>query len=673
MKKSILLIILFIGFCINLNAQQKTNTALTGDKPFVNSTAENNAIEKSNKEKRGDKFFFRYAFDKAISKYVRVKNLTTDGHRKMAESYRNMGKNAKAEAAYSNLISTQSNPLPEDYYSYASLLKNSGNYNEAFKMMDKFCELKPYDLRTIDYIANKEKFANLSKDDGTFKIKQLDVNSDADDFGPAYYKNNIVFASTKEVPKMIARKYNWTNKPFWDLYISEVENGQLKKAKNFSKKINSKLHDGPASFSNNGTFMAFTRNKINDKSDDNMVELLILFSTYADEKWSEPIPFALNSKEYQVAHPSLSADGNTMYFASNMPGGFGGSDIYRVTRFAGGTWGSAENMGNTINTEGDEMFPFLENDNQILFFTSNGRFGLGGLDIFYCSVNGSETGSVKNAGAPLNTQYDDFSVIINNALTHGYFASNRPDGSGGDDIYGVDILKSLKIDKRIEGIAQDKDGKPISETFVLLLDNQSYVIDSVTTKNDGAFSFFVDSDNYFKLIGKKEEYLEGQIITNTLGKEIIVKADITLLKEEIVVVLKEEIVPVIIKEKVKVKIENLNPIYFDLDKSDIRPDAEIELKKIIKIMNDNPDMVVELSSFTDSRATMEYNQILSDNRAKATLKYIKSKISNPERIYGRGYGETRLVNNCASEGDIISNCTEEQHQENRRTEFVIEK
>lgn len=671
MKKSILLIILFFAFCISSNAQQKTTADNNGAQNLINPSSDKNVTEKSNKEIKGDKYFFRYDFDKAIGKYERAKDLTISGQRNLAESYRNMYKNEKAAAAYSKLIDAQTSVLPEDYYNYASILKTSGKYNEAFKMMDKFSEVQPEDLRAKDYMANKAKFSDLSNNDGTFKINQLGINSNADDFAPSYYKNQIVFSSTKKQYRMIARRYNWTGKPFWNLYASDLENGQLKKAKIFNKGMKSKFHDGPASFSNNGTFMAFTRNKIKDKSDDNVVEFLIWFSTYVDEKWTEPVPFALNNKEYQVGHPCLTPDGNTMYFASDMPGGFGGSDIYKVTRTGNSAWGNAENLGNTINTEGDEMFPYLENTNQILFFSSNGRFGFGGLDIFYCQINGSEMGNVKNAGYPLNTQYDDFSFIVDNSLNTGFFSSNRPDGSGGDDIYGVDLLKSLKIDKKIEGIAQDVNGKPLSETFVMLLDDQNFLIDSATTSNDGSFSFFADTDNNFTLIAKNEFYNDGKTIANTFGKETIVNADITLLKEEIVVVQKEEIIPVIVKEKVK--IENLKPIYFDLDQYNIRPDAEIELKKVVKIMNDNPSMVVELSSHTDSRASESYNQILSDNRAKATLDYIKSRISNPARIYGKGYGESSLVNNCAGEGDVVSTCTEEQHQANRRTEFVIEK
>ena len=665
MKKIIIPIIAFIGICINVSAQEKLDKELSGNKNLVIYTPEKKTEEKSNKELRGDNNSFSYSFEKAINKYNRTDQLSLEGQRRLAESYHHVNKNIESEEIYSKLINLNGGTLPEDYYNYAMVLKDNGKYDESNKWMDKFNKVKPDDLRAMDYEANKDEFAKISKDDGKYKIEHMNINSDADDFGACYYKDKIVFASTKEVPKMIARKYSWTGKPFWDMYVSEVEKGQLTKPKNFNRTLNGKLHDGPASFSNNGTFMAFTRNNYDDKSKDRVVELQIYFSTNKDGKWLKPEPFIFNNTEYSVGQPCLSADGNTMYFTSDMPGGYGGADIYRVTRTDKGQWGKPENLGNKINTEGDEMFPFFQQNNEVLFFSSNGRFGLGGLDIFYCAVNGDKFGKVKNAGFPLNSQYDDFAVIVDEKMNKGYFSSNRPGGSGGDDIYAFDLLK-LEIDKKIEGIAKDKNEAPISNTFVLLLDDKGFLIDSITTKKEGAYTFMVESDKNFKLVGKNKDYLDGETVTSTFGRGIIVKADVTLLQEE---------KPIAIKTVVpeKVKIEGLKTIYFDLDKFNIRPDAAVELDKIVKIMNDNPEMVVELSSYTDSRATMAYNQILSNNRAKASADYIKKRITKPERISGKGFGETNLVNKCAGEGNVVSTCSEEEHSKNRRSEFVIEK
>jgi outer membrane protein OmpA-like peptidoglycan-associated protein len=339
------------------------------------------------------------------------------------------------------LVSLPGGILPEDYYNYAMVLKTNGKDDEAGKWMDKFIELKPDDLRAKDYVANHNESTNLLNDAGKYRIEHLNVNTDALDFGPSYYKDKIVFASSRVTPELKVRKYTWTRKPFWDMYISEVDGGQLKTPEIFDKSLNGKMHDGPSSFSNDGTFMAFTRNNYHDKSKDRVVELQIWFSSYKDGKWSKPEPFILNNKEYSVGHPCMTSDGNTMYFTSDMPGGYGKADIYRVTKDEKGEWVKPENLGDKINTEGDEMFPFIEENKKELFFASNGRFGLGGLDIFSCAINGTGFGRVYNAGFPLNTQYNDYAVIVNYKMGKGYFTSDRPSGSGGDDIYSVVFIE----------------------------------------------------------------------------------------------------------------------------------------------------------------------------------------------------------------------------------------
>lgn len=635
------------------------------------------AIDKSNKEIKGDKYYFIYAFDKAIESYRHSKELTTEGQRRLAKSYFNIEKYTESEIAYSKLVTMANGNLSEDYFNYSMILKSNGKYDQSNIWMDKYIELKPNDLRSKDYVANKNNISNIKNDDGKYKIEHLTLNTDAQDFGTSYYKNSIVFTSSRSNAKMIARKSNWNGKPYLDVYISEIEDGQLKKPHILAKKIDGKMHDGPASFSNDGNYIAYTKNNYDITKKDKVVKLELFFANNTSGKWSKAEPFYLNNKDYSVGHPCLTANGNTMYFASDMPGGFGGTDIYKTSKDDKGVWGKAENMGAKINTEGDELFPFIEENNEVLFFASNGRFGLGGLDIFICPINGSKIGTTYNAGYPLNTQYDDYATIVNTTTNKGYFSSNRVGGSGDDDIYSFDLLKPLNIGKKIKGIAKDKNENPLAKTFITLLYDNGTMIDTVTTNTNGAFSFLVDNDKKFKLTGEKEKYVEGNTLVNTFEKEFIVKADVILLNRE------EEIA-----KKIEVgadlgKILELKPVfngdlnaetvYFDLDKSDIRPDAVIELNKIVKIMNEYPGLVVELGSYSDCRATKEYNQALSDKRAKVSAWYIKSRINKPERIYGKGYGETKPVNGCNCEGTTTSNCSEEEHQKNRRTEFIIMK
>lgn len=344
-----------------------------------------------------------------------------------------------------------------------------------------------------------------------------------------------------------------------------------------------------------------------------------------------------------------------------MPGGFGGSDIYKTTKDAYGVWSKPSNLGSKINTEGDELFPFYEENSMMLFFTSDGRYGLGGLDIFICEIRDDKIGKILNVGAPLNSRFDDISAIANDKMTTGYFSSNRPGGKGTDDLYSFTIQKM--IEKQIQGIVLQKNGNPIPKSFVKLYNDKDIAIDSVMTKEDGAFIFKATNNSNFKLVATKETFIDNNAFATTLGTELIIKANIILTKIPIA----EQIKP----KADLAKILELNEIFFDLNKSTIREDAKIELDKIVAIMNEYPQMRVELSSFTDCRASEKYNQILSDSRAKASAKYIKSRITKPSRIFGKGYGEVKNSTNCPCENDAITECTEAQYQEARKTVFTI--
>jgi hypothetical protein len=310
------------------------------------------------------------------------------------------------------------------------------------------------------------------------------------------YKDKIVFTSSRN-KKVFSKEDNWHNEPYLDLYMADIDKTQLTNIVNFDKNINGKMHDGPATFSKTGTTMAFTRNNYHDKSKDRIVELQIFFSEYSDGKWSTPTTFAYNSIGYSVGHPCFNAAANTMYFISDMPGGFGGSDIYKTTKDGSGVWSKPVNLGNQINTEGDELFPFYEENSMMLFFTSDGRYGLGGLDIFLCEIRDDKIGKIINVGAPLNSRFDDISAIADDKMSTGYFSSNRPGGKGTDDMYSFNIQK---IDKRIQGIVLQKNGTPIPKSFVKLYNDKDMVIDSVITKEDGAFIFKAANNSNFKLV-----------------------------------------------------------------------------------------------------------------------------------------------------------------------------
>jgi outer membrane protein OmpA-like peptidoglycan-associated protein len=422
MKKLLILILSVLLICPNTKAQDKTR-----------------------KERKGDKFSFSYAFDKAIDTYSHTKNLSLESRRKLAESYHKMDRNIESEIEYEKIVKATAGVLPEDYFNYAMVLKMNGKQVESNLQMQKFAALSSTDLRAKDYLTHKSDFGNLQIDKGIYRITHLDINTKALEFGPSYYQNKVVFASTRAKQKLFAKKYNWTHSPFWDMYVADIDGNQLKNPVIFEKQLNGNLHDGPASFSKDGSYMAFTRNHYKDKSKDGVVELQLFFTHYKDGKWSEIESFAYNNEAYSVGQPCLSADGKTIYFTSDMPGGYGKADIYRSVKNEKNEWGKPINLGDKINTEGDEMFPFFDETNQTLYFSSNGRFGLGGLDIFSSHLKGLEFDDATNIGFPMNTPFDDFAAIVDGKVNRGYFTSNRSGGSGGDDLFSFEILTEPTI------------------------------------------------------------------------------------------------------------------------------------------------------------------------------------------------------------------------------------
>jgi len=704
--------------------------------------------------KKANNHYNNYSYTKVIEKLEgEKKQINTDAQRKLADSYKITGNFAAADSVYS-IIMQASDKTPQDIYAYAQILKMNAKYAEAQKQMDAYSALNAADSRTKLFNQNKTYTIDLLKDKGQFEVKNLAVNSTEQDFGVTYFKNEIVYTSSKHDINAAYRRWNGNNLPFLDLYSGKLEeNGEITNSKKMSS-LNKKYHEGPASYNKTGNVIIYTQDNYQSKSSDGIRKLELMESTFKDGKWSEKIPFALNDKEYSVGHPSLSADGNTLYFASDMPGGIGGVDIYRVIRNADGTWGKAENLGEKINTEGNEMFPFVH-ESGMFFFSSDGRPGLGGLDVFVSQLKNNQFTKVINLGTPVNGSKDDFSFVLNEYKTKGYFASNREGGKGDDDIYSFNLLKQFQFGKTIKGLAVDKGGEILANVKVELVDDNGKLINTVVTDKNGAYSFDVENAGAYKLSGQKESYVSGKnnvsiseeqefaeanvilekdpglslvaIITDGVTKKALDGAKVAILEDgnkpfdnfitkadqgyrktlpnnkvgdKLNYKIKIEKLGYLTKEvdfnyfiskagdinvhealditlsKLEVggdlaKMIDIKPIYFDLGKFTIRKDAAVELDKIVKIMNEYPNMEVELGSHTDCRATAVFNEKLSGNRANASAEYIKKSITKPERISGKGYGESKLKNGCACEGTVKSKCTEEEHQQNRRTEFII--
>jgi outer membrane protein OmpA-like peptidoglycan-associated protein len=617
---------------------------------------------KSNAELKGDASYFRRDYEEAIVHY-QSEELTPQGLRSYAHALEEMSQTIEAEKQYAKLMKVTDNNNLEDTYHYANLQKLNGKFKEYFASMDLYSSLKPLDSRSISYLKNKVNFDVISMDNSSNKIQLLNMNTSHSDFGASFWKDHVVFASNQMNPEMFNRKDSRTNEPFLNMYVAEIKNEQFLESKLFNRDMKDPTNDGPASFAKKGTFMAYTRNHLKDRSEDKLVELQIHFSTYVNNEWSESIPFEYNYSSYSVGQPFLTEAGDSMYFTSDMPGGFGGKDIYLSTWSKQGYWTKPLNLGHEINTESDEMFPFYDEHSKLLYFASNGHFGLGGLDLFYYL-----DGDVINLGAPVNSREDDFALILRNDGLHGYFSSNRSTGKGSDDIYSVQFAKKRMQELRIEGATVNAKKVPLSNVYIRLFNQKNELIQTFESQ-DGRYEFIVFSPENYTLKGNKELYNEG---VNTFG---FAKMDSVLTKNLVLTlspVQKVENPPIVVNTDLG-KVLPLNPIYFNFNMSNIREDASVMLDKIVKILNEHPDMEVSLRSYTDCRGSEVYNQYLSDLRATASVDYIQERISKPFRISGKGFGESNPLNTCECQDDETSTCTVKEHQQNRRTEFIVVK
>ena len=478
-------------------------------------------------------------------------------------------------------------------------------------------------------------------------------------------EDEVVFASAMDSSFFHTRRYKWNNQPYLDLYVAKMneESEDLKSAVKFSKEINTKYHEASVTFSPDNTTMYFTRNNYGKKlkRDKNGINHLKIYSSKkVDGKWTEASEVSFNSDNYSTGHPAISPDGKQMYFVSDMPGTIGETDIFVVDILNDGSFSEPRNLGPEINTERREMFPFI-NDTK-LYFSSDGHPGLGGLDVYEARLDEEEGFSdIKNVGQPVNSNKDDFSYIVNEETQKGFFASNRPGGKGDDDIYSFTRLIPEEVEENnnaIAGVVTDVvTGDVMPEALVMLLDENNIKLKEVVTDEDGSFVFEdLESSTKYTIKTVKGDHFEDERIVTTGNNETI-NEEVPLKKLKELIAIEDGI------KKLKTEM-----IFFDFDKSYIRTDAGEELDKLVEVMTEYKDMVIKIESHTDSRGNNTYNKYLSDKRAKATRAYLIANGISAERIESAiGYGEERLLNGC--DGSI--RCDEDQHQANRRSEFII--
>lgn len=595
-----------------------------------------------------------------------------DLYRKLADSFYFTGEPEASIEWYEKLISNFSDQIkPEYLFRYAQSLKSAERYNEADAVMERFNSITGNDKRAKSFIDKRDYLNFIEMQSGKYDTYTLEINSEFSDYAPSFdHKGNIVFASSRSKNSKL---HEWNKMPFLDLFSSEIsdDNISTKASKKLKGRINSKYHESSTSFTKDGNTMYFTRNNFTNnklgKSRKGVVLLKLYKATFINEKWSniEELPF--NSDNYSISHPALSPDDKQLYFASDMKGTRGKSDLFVVDILPGGGYGKPRNLGDSINTEGRETFPYVSNSGQ-LYFASDGHVGLGGLDVFVAIPKEEDSYEVFNVGRPINSPKDDFSFVIDEENRTGYFASNRKGGKGNDDIYSFkqteELITSCK--EYLTGIITDQEtGETIANADVILLDTDGNVINEIKSDYNGSYNFEVECDKQYIIRVVMEGLNPNDIVFRSDNTyETLKNVPINFTKEKLLSTSSE---PVSIGDDIVGPLQ-LNTIFFDLDNDEIRPDAIADLQKVIAVMQQNPNLKIEVRSHTDSRSSYWYNKRLSVKRMRATVRYIiRNGGIHWRRIRGKAYGERRLKNNCANGIP----CTEEEHQENRRSEFIV--
>lgn len=613
---------------------------------------------------KADRLFTAYNYARAIPFYEK---LAAKNNRHVAWAMSRLGdcyrltSNFESSAEWYEKAIAQGNAEPEVYFNYAQSLRSLGHYDDAAKQFAIYAELEPSDNRGDLYAKFSKEIKQWTLPEYIYKLENAEaINSPFADFSPVYHKDGIVFTSDR-MAKSGEKRFGWTGAYYLDLFFA-----QLKKADEsqfsvpgspslYAAGINQAYHDGPASFTNDFNTLYFTRVTRNagelDSTRYYTNKLKIFSSSFSENKWSDPVPFFLNNEAWSVGHPSLSSDGQSMYFVSDMPGGFGGTDLYLVKRQGEG-WGPAENLGATINTFGNEMFPYIHKDS-VLYFSSDGHAGLGSLDIFKSSLISSAWSIPENLKVPVNSPADDFGIVINLNETEGMISSNRQGGKGEDDIYMMTIGERLPDSVMVAGLVRDKESlEPLSNSTVFAWNTLTNEVVILKTDGNGRYAMKVKPGTAFVMKAMKNGFLHDCLTIDIPAgtKETAFENRDLLLG----------------KYKVD-QIFRLENIYYDFDKWDIRSDASAELDKVVTFLNENPGIIVELGSHTDARGSFKYNERLSDKRAASAVSYIISREIGKDRITAKGYGEYKLVNRCA---DGVK-CSDQEHQDNRRTEIKI--
>jgi outer membrane protein OmpA-like peptidoglycan-associated protein len=568
----------------------------------------------------------------------------------LGNSYYYINDTKKAETYYKRVARGRKVDA-ETIYNYAQTLKANGKFADYNTWMQKFAEMSPQDSRAMKFMENPNYIPLIMDKVQRYAATNMeDINSEYSDFGAFKMGKDFYFASARNTKR---KKYGWNEEPFLDIYKASDVGGTIKNATLLpGKDVNTKYHESTVAISPDGKRMYFDRNDYfegdYDKSSEGVNQINLYFAELIDGQWRGVKSVPWNSDEYSVGHPALSPNGNQLYFSSDMPGGKGLSDLYVVDVNPDGTFGTPRSLGDNINTEGKEVFPSVDS-NGTLYFSSDGHLGIGLLDVFMAEATKSGFGEVKNMGTGINSSDDDFAFVFNPETQTGYVSSNRSGGKGSDDIYAIKVLEiPCEVTINIKVLNEYTDG-PIAGARVDMYDEFENSLSSRTTGEDGSASFKAECDKGHVLQGIMKDFESNAVVVESANDT------------EVNMVLRlRPIESIIVDDRVV-----LNPIFFDLDKHNIKPQAAFELDKLVAIMEKYPRIKIKVESHTDNRGKDAYNLELSERRAQSTVQYVISKGISKDRISGEGKGETDPKFDCGT------NCTQEQHSKNRRSEFII--
>lgn len=601
--------------------------------------------------KYADELFKRYEYVEAIEQYKKlVRGEKSDNYviLQLAESYYNVFNTVESAKWYAKAVEGNPNQDAEVFYKYAQMLKASGRYEASNKIMKKFADLKPEDSRTIDFLKDPDYIPQLRSQEALFTFEDSRMNhSQFSDFaGILTADNTLYFASARDESK---KKYGWNDQPFLNVYAATyvADEEKFKDIKPVDE-LNTKHHDGPVTITADGQTMFFATESFRggkfERDKKNRLKkgkVSVYRAKLDDKKWKdiEPVPF--NSTEYMVSNPAVTPDGKTLYFASDMPGSVGDMDIWRVALNEDGTYGTPENLGTIVNTEGRESFPFISEDGKLIF-ASDSHKGFGGLDLYMFDLTDANA-KVRNIGDPINTAKDDFHLSYYPDKGIGFLSTNRV---GRDDIYKV---RPVCVTEMVITVRDQKTGAILKDAQVAILDYDKNIIETRFTDSYGIVRYDTDCNKVFALQVSAEGYESRDVELQKWGDGKY-PVDVELRPIEMIV----------IQDKIV-----LGDIFFEFDKSNITQQGAFELNKLVQILQRNPTMKIKIESHTDNKGSDAYNLKLSDQRAKSTMQYIISKGISGSRLEARGYGESQPKVDCG-EG-----CTAEQDAINRRSEFII--